>query len=781
MHMLLISLASRMGASVAAIVKGARLYNPSVFYNPQDLTSLRVGTDGSGGSPVVGDPVGMMLDSSGVSGTMQQFIDGQPELVTNGGFDTDNDWTKGADWAISGGVAVKVPGTQNALYQDISSGLTDLSWYKVTFDVTLSAGTFVVFFTGNTVETITTSGSYTFILQASATNDRLAFQGQVATNGTIDNVSIKEIPGYHAIAPSDAARPTLMDDPDTTWGPLTDNGQRGDELVTNGQFYSATNLDGWNQYSTDSNNTITLVSGEGVDIVGDGTSALRFEQTSAFAANGDYYELEIDVTVNPSDEAGIKIQYSGTDSSIGVITTSGIHKFTFQPNTSTLQIFRRLSGSVTDVRIRSVSVRKVLTAFDERGPELVTNGTFNSDTTGWTSASGATLSSVSVELHVTCTAPDTTGLAYQAFTTVVGERYEVTITKISQDAPSAWGVATTPSSARDLANFTNSDTGTVTAIFQATSTTSYVQLWGFGDGVSDGTTVYDNVSVKQVLYPNLVTNGTFDTDSDWTKGTGWSIGSGVASASSATGTLQQAGVATANKWYRIQFYISAYTSGTVTPNIGGVSGASYNSTGWKSEILRANGTPVNFLTSTFTGSIDNVSVQELPSTTPRSYYLDTDGADDWMQVSPTLNLGEQWWHVGGWQVDTNGDFTFATGNGGGTAGLYYNGDDHTWWNGSAYVDVTASAGNVPHIVTVEQATATSLSARHNGNSEIGTVTIYDASAETKGLVLFSNKNDNWANGLDGRFYGGAWGVTPLTDDELSKSEKYLAKLSGVTL
>jgi len=51
--------------------------NANVFYDPQDLTSLRVGTDGSGGQPVVGDPVGMMLDTSPTgSQTMAEFLEG---------------------------------------------------------------------------------------------------------------------------------------------------------------------------------------------------------------------------------------------------------------------------------------------------------------------------------------------------------------------------------------------------------------------------------------------------------------------------------------------------------------------------------------------------------------------------------------------------------------------------------------------------------------------------------------------------------------------------------
>ena len=58
--------------------------NDNVFYNPQDLTSLRVGTDGSGGQPVVGDPVGMMLDTSGLSGSMEEFIESQPNIFPAG-------------------------------------------------------------------------------------------------------------------------------------------------------------------------------------------------------------------------------------------------------------------------------------------------------------------------------------------------------------------------------------------------------------------------------------------------------------------------------------------------------------------------------------------------------------------------------------------------------------------------------------------------------------------------------------------------------------------------
>ena len=42
------------------------------------------------------------------------------ELVTNGNFATDSDWTKEGAWTISGGVASVISSTNDRLYQSIS-------------------------------------------------------------------------------------------------------------------------------------------------------------------------------------------------------------------------------------------------------------------------------------------------------------------------------------------------------------------------------------------------------------------------------------------------------------------------------------------------------------------------------------------------------------------------------------------------------------------------------------------------------------------------------------
>lgn len=65
--------------------------------------------------------------------------------------------------------------------------------------------------------------------------------------------------------------------------------------------------------------------------------------------------------------------------------------------------------------------------------------------------------------------------------------------------------------------------------------------------------------------PNLVTNGTFDTDTDWTKDSEVTIGSGVLTSTSTTAIRRayQSLSLTAGKKYIAEFTITAYTAGSV--------------------------------------------------------------------------------------------------------------------------------------------------------------------------------------------------------------------------
>jgi hypothetical protein len=111
--------------------------------------------------------------------------------------------------------------------------------------------------------------------------------------------------------------------------------------------------------------------------------------------------------------------------------------------------------------------------------------------------------------------------------------------------------------------------------------------------------------------PELVTNGDFATDSDWIKGTGWTISGGVATQSGGSSTLQQSEVLTANKRYKLTFEITQRTSGSVRCYFGGVYTTYRSSIGTYTEYVTSGSISTFFVrgNAAFIGSIDNVSIK----------------------------------------------------------------------------------------------------------------------------------------------------------------------------
>lgn len=113
------------------------------------------------------------------------------EKITNGTFDTDTDWTKGAGWTISGGIASHT-GADSFLYQDVS--LVAGKRYKVLFDLNITSGLTKVYI-GNTFSAVTYASSGSYTLEGVASGDaNLFFEGILTNVSSIDNVSITEIP-----------------------------------------------------------------------------------------------------------------------------------------------------------------------------------------------------------------------------------------------------------------------------------------------------------------------------------------------------------------------------------------------------------------------------------------------------------------------------------------------------------------------------------------------------------------------------------------------------------
>ena len=181
---------------------------PGAWYDPSDFSTLF--QDSAGTTPVtaVAQPVGLMLDKS------QGLVLG-PELVTNGGFATDTAWTKGAGWTITGGAAVA---TSVAAFGELSQAAgVAIGFYRVTLNVTVSAGAgFIRLGSVGNIGNFNATGSYSFILQCGAAGSSvrvLADSG--GFTGTIDNISVKLLPGNHAFQSTAGQRPTLGRNPTT--------------------------------------------------------------------------------------------------------------------------------------------------------------------------------------------------------------------------------------------------------------------------------------------------------------------------------------------------------------------------------------------------------------------------------------------------------------------------------------------------------------------------------------------------------------------------------------
>ena len=110
----------------------------------------------------------------------------------------------------------------------------------------------------------------------------------------------------------------------------------------------------------------------------------------------------------------------------------------------------------------------------------------------------------------------------------------------------------------------------------------------------------------------LVTDGAFPSFDNWTEGTGWTVGAGVASQdNNASDLTQTLSTLTDGRVYRIQFEVTAYTDGNVTAVFDGVEIGDKSSTGVFTGYLPAIGMSADLdiqSDATFTGSIDNVSV-----------------------------------------------------------------------------------------------------------------------------------------------------------------------------
>ena len=289
--------------------------------------------------------------------------------------------------------------------------------------------------------------------------------------------------------------------------------------------------------------------------------------------------------------------------------------------------------------------------------ELVVNGNFATGITGWSSGASASLSWDSSLLGISNNSTSYNSYVYQEFILVAGTTYIFTADIVADSQGSGgskriW-VTETASDSTILGQTSTTGIGSYSVKFTATGATR-IRL---GKGSNSGTTVFNNVSLKQqtdadfdftrnssatrvnpdyliqdvsILSSNLVqngnfselgselvTNGNFETDSNWVKGTGWTISGGKAicdGSQSSQSNFVQAGIVPINKTYKATFTV-VVTSGSIVLGIGGSNAQpTVSSSGTYTFTSKATQGDSNLYFSALTnfiGSIDNVSVKQV--------------------------------------------------------------------------------------------------------------------------------------------------------------------------
>lgn len=140
-----------------------------------------------------------------------------------------------------------------------------------------------------------------------------------------------------------------------------------------------------------------------------------------------------------------------------------------------------------------------------------------------------------------------------------------------------------------------------------------------GDGTNTTFTLTEDLGTDERILmvfadknlPDYVSNGDFATDTVWTKGSGWTIAAGVATAVTASSDLTENAALPLIEGhsYTITYTITR-SAGDVTPKIGDTAGVTRNSAGtYKETIIAGSTQTLTFTGNGFSGTVDDVTVE----------------------------------------------------------------------------------------------------------------------------------------------------------------------------
>jgi hypothetical protein len=156
-----------------------------------------------------GDTVGLLIGGSQLGGlTVPDYLAAAAELVANGGFDADSNWSKGTGWSIVAGVASHAAGSAGNLDQGLNTTANILYRLRLTVSGRTSGAitpSFSSSFAG-IGGSISANGTYdVFVFGVGSTILRISADSSF--NGSIDNVSLKAVAGYHTRQTTSGDRP----------------------------------------------------------------------------------------------------------------------------------------------------------------------------------------------------------------------------------------------------------------------------------------------------------------------------------------------------------------------------------------------------------------------------------------------------------------------------------------------------------------------------------------------------------------------------------------------
>ena len=164
--------------------------SPSDFHDTWDL-------DGTDFTPEVSpDDEGYWDDFENVV-TNGNYEELGSELVTNGGFDTDSNWTfAGTNASISNGVGVFPDTTNNYIIQS-NVVPASVKTYKLVYEIIESNGGGLGLAGGSSafggVNLTSSVGTHTKFVTSNGTQRNLQFNNQASFVGEIDNISLKQV------------------------------------------------------------------------------------------------------------------------------------------------------------------------------------------------------------------------------------------------------------------------------------------------------------------------------------------------------------------------------------------------------------------------------------------------------------------------------------------------------------------------------------------------------------------------------------------------------------